>query len=202
MVAATVSGPCRIKWKVYTKVLLGEAVKWKEWDRHVDIPVWISSRAKPEDGSPITLEQLVQSGAEVWVSITELRASNLKSGAQVHGPRRMIMAKGHDYEWLSLGSIPESRILKVYPFDGKILHMTEGPNTVWSRESPEPWIYDFKIQSWRLDPTLFNQAKYPELCSATSASNKRKRSDDGNEGPKSKDHGLDFSIIQTIYSSV
>lgn len=157
---------------------MGESVVWKKWHHNVDIPIWISSHAIPKDGSPITMKQLEQSNAEVWVSITELRASNLRGGAQIHGPRRMIMAKGHDYEWLSLGSIPESRIIKIMPFDGKTLHVGRGPSTVWSRESPEPWIYDWDLQSWRLDPTLFNQAKYPGLYPATTKPNKRQRTDD------------------------
>jgi hypothetical protein len=182
-VAATLSATCETTWKVYTKVELGETVKTKVTTHPVDIPIWISSHARPKDGSSIGSEQFKKAGAEIWLSITELRQSNLKDLPQGHDRRHMIMAKGHHYEWLALGIIPESRIVKVMPWDGAKLHEHRGPDIVWSRSSAEPWIYDWDMESWRLDPELFALAKHRAATSFTSGTlgktgKKRKRDGD------------------------
>lgn len=162
----------------------------------------------PRDGSSIGLEQFKKAGAEIWLSITELRRSNLKDLPQSHDRRHMIMAKGHDYEWLALGTIPESRIVKVMPWDGEELHYLHGPNVVWSKSSPEPWIYDWDMESWRLDPDLFALAKHRAANSGKSGTlskmgKKRKRNgdaetDDELEACKAP-RLMDFTIIRPYY---
>jgi hypothetical protein len=89
----------------------------------------------------MTLEQLIESGFEIWVSITELRVCDLKIPA----------TKGHDYEWLALGKILKSSIEKVMPYDGNIVHVTKPNRIVYSLGSPEPWFYDWEKWMWRYD---------------------------------------------------
>jgi hypothetical protein len=143
--------------------VLGESQKNTKTLDPVDIPIWISRRAMPKNGASINAKQFKESGAEIWLSITELRRSNLKDQLQGHDRRRMIMANGHDYEWLALGRIPESRIVKVMPWDGETLHICKSIDTVYSKSSAEPWIYDWDLESWRLDPTLFADTKQKAL---------------------------------------
>lgn len=160
---------------MYTKVVLGESLKSTVTTRLVNIPIWVSAHAMPADGSSITLEKFEAAGAELWMSITELRVSNLKDQPHGHDRRRMMFADGHDYEWLALGRIPESRITRVMPWDGEELHEYPGSQTIFSKSSAEPWIYDKSIQTWRLDPTLFAQAKFPGLYHAIQKPSKRQR---------------------------
>lgn len=108
----------------------------------------------PKDGSAITRQQLKASGADLWVSITELRISDLRDLPRGSSVYEGIMKKGHDYEWLCLGSIKKSLITRVMPWDGEVLHATEGTDIVWSKYSPEHYIYDWGIKQWRLDPEL------------------------------------------------
>ncbi|KAH6614347.1 hypothetical protein C7974DRAFT_444368, partial [Boeremia exigua] len=154
LVPATVSGICETTWKVFTKVTPGESLKSTVTTLPADLPVWVSARLKPADGSSITIDEFEAADAELWLSITELRMSNLKDQPHGHDRRRMLFADGHDYEWLALGRIPESRIKRIMPWDGQILHKTPGVETIYSKFSAEPWIYDRDIESWRLDPEL------------------------------------------------
>lgn len=161
--------------------MLGESLKSTVTSRSVDIPIWVSARMKPADGSSITLDEFEAAGAELWMSISELRTSNLSEQPHGHDRRRMLFADGHDYEWLSLGSISERRIKRIMPWDGEKLHENPGPRTIFSKHSPEPWIYDRDLQSWRLDAELFAQAKYPHVNNVTSKQRKRQRPSDFDE---------------------
>jgi hypothetical protein len=104
----------------------------------VEIPIWISKEVVPEDRSAINLTQLNESSAEIWMGITELQHSTLK----------LPVNKGHDYEWLATGAIPMSRVMKVMPFDGSIIHEEIGsePIRVWSNQ--KPWIFDTVERQW------------------------------------------------------
>ncbi|KAJ4993155.1 hypothetical protein SVAN01_01507 [Stagonosporopsis vannaccii] len=203
LVPATLSGTCETTWKIYTKVELGEKLISKVTSRHVNIPIWVSAHSIPEDGSSITEDDFVAANAELWMSITELRASNLKDQPHGHGRRRMMFAEGHDYEWLALGRIPEWRITRVMPWDGEKLHEYPGTQIVYSKSSPEPWIYDSNLQRWRLDPNLFAQAKYPDLYPVPDKSRKRHRiggSDEiryKNAAHDSEKYALSISSITT-----
>lgn len=128
--------------------------------RDVNIPIWIRETAVPKDGSSITPEQLTKSGADMWVSITEIRRSDLKKGSSQYDRIDSICAKGHDYEWLACGVIEKSLVTKVMPWDGKVLHENRKPTIIRSLSSTEPWVFNWDQQTWLLDPTLTALARY------------------------------------------
>ncbi|KAF1936910.1 hypothetical protein EJ02DRAFT_69742 [Clathrospora elynae] len=77
---------------------------------------WIQEQAKEQCDSTITPEELTKSGADMWVSITEKRKSNIKELGPMRGFKRYIIcAKGHDYQWLYSRSILESKFREFYP---------------------------------------------------------------------------------------
>lgn len=114
--------------------------------KEVDIPLWIARTALQSHGDEatktISLDGIKASGAEPWLSITELRFCNL----------RVIAARGHDYEWLAGGFIPKSRIEAVWPYDGNKLHTVEPSEPVKSLESRDHWVFNFKTWFWVLPP--------------------------------------------------
>jgi hypothetical protein len=138
---------------IYTKQKYSQAVKKVKtiW-RDVDVPVWIHKKARQQFGLTITPEQLKESGADMWVSITEIRKCNLKEEGPFGSIKRdSICAKGHDYEWLSCGPISQSRIINTWPWDGKLqrLHTTDQGAPIRSLEnSGQPWIWDKVKKMW------------------------------------------------------
>lgn len=118
--------------------------------RKVEIPTWIRKAAKDRFGSTITPEQLAASGADMWLSITEIRLSDLKAKGHMNDPKRdIICAKGHNYEWLCCGSIPESVITCVMPWDGKKLRVTDPGYPIRSFEnSGQPWVFNWLKKMW------------------------------------------------------
>jgi hypothetical protein len=126
--------------------------------RDITIPVWVRNSARPSDWSSITEKELIASGADMWTSITEIRKSDLKK----HTPKirvcDTIASKGHDYEWLACGFIPTSCIDKIMPWDGVKLHTNRNTRIVRSIGSPDPWVFDCKINMWRLDARLYRTA--------------------------------------------
>ncbi|KAF2241521.1 hypothetical protein BU26DRAFT_390664, partial [Trematosphaeria pertusa] len=141
LIAATVRGTLEetvlTTWK---DSLLGKTESVTVTTRDVQIPAWVHESAIPDDAAAISVEQLATSGAVMWLSITELRLSNLKVPA----------TKGHDYEWLACGAIPKSNIIRIMPFDGTTLHQEQGPKVVRSLRSREPWVFDWQQQMWIL----------------------------------------------------
>lgn len=87
------------------------------------------------------------------MSIVELRESNLKAaGPRISYTRDMICAKGHDYEWLCCGAIPDSRITGVWPWDGKALHYKDPGLPIRSFEnSGQPWVWSWPKKMWLPD---------------------------------------------------
>ncbi|KAJ4357032.1 hypothetical protein N0V95_002838 [Ascochyta clinopodiicola] len=163
LVAATVSGSCESVWEIITQLKpMGKSFASNTSCHHVDIPVWVSKDVVPDDGSSITVQQFNDSGAELWLSIAELRRSNLKDGILGHKASAYIMAKGHTYEWLALGFIPESRIVDVMPWDGDRLHHVRGKQIVRSKYSMDNWIFDWDKETWRMDSRLYAFSKYQE----------------------------------------
>ena len=149
-------------------------------------PVWIRNTAVPDDLSAITSQQLAASGADMWLSITEIRASDMKIILpKVHTYDR-ICAKGHAYEWLACGSIAKSLITRVMPWDGVRLHRDPDVRIIRSIDSPNPWIFDQNTLMWRLDPRLYRTACFLE----TYGKNKRMISDEERDpyhkGPSQK----------------
>jgi hypothetical protein len=118
--------------------------------REVRIPAWVHKSATPANETmAISLQDFEDSKSELWMSITELRMSNLKIPA----------TKGHHYEWLSAGQIPKFRIIRVMPFDGIGLHKEEKEgHIVRSLYSTQPWIYAWKLLRWILDLELWKKA--------------------------------------------
>lgn len=126
----------------------------------VTLPAWIRDSARAAYGPVITSQQLKASGADLWVSIAELRCSDLRKLSKDTGLYAEILHKGHDYEWLCLGSIEKAHITCVMPWDGKTLHPSEGTRIVWSRSSPEQYVYNRELRQWRLDPKLYALAVF------------------------------------------
>ncbi|EUC46049.1 hypothetical protein COCMIDRAFT_4794 [Bipolaris oryzae ATCC 44560] len=165
LVPATIRAECETTVKVFTKSLvLGESVKIKKYSRHVDIPVWIHQKAMDRYYRTITPEQLKKSGADMWISITELRKSNLKvAEPKFNKSRDVICAQGHDYEWLCCGGILESRVTGVWPWDGKQSHMIDPGYPVRSVEhSGQPWVWDWNKKMWL--PDLFSASAAQGEC--------------------------------------
>jgi hypothetical protein len=126
----------------------------------IKIPVWVRRSIVPSDGSAITFKQLKASGAELWVSITELRGSELRFVSKKTDLFTGIMEKGHTYEWLCLGGILKEHVTCIMPFDGVTAHPEQGPNIIWSLKSPAHYIYDWKMKQWRLDSRLYALAVF------------------------------------------
>lgn len=142
--------------------------------------MWIRDPRKPEDRSDLTPEQFEELGADMWISIAELRASNLSNGpkSKVKKSRDYICAKGHDYEWLSCGSIAKSLIEKIMPFDDKILHPHRTTKIIRSLDSTEPWVWSWGEERWVLDAALTAIAEWQDM-EADQARQALKRKADG-----------------------
>jgi hypothetical protein len=110
--------------------------------RSVKIPVWVRSTARPADHSSISIQQLVDSHADIYVSIAELRVSDL----EVRG------CASRDHEWLSCGPVPMSAVTRVMPYDGRIVHQVKGNHIVQSRQSIETYLFDWSQRMWKHNP--------------------------------------------------
>lgn len=142
---------------------------------NVAIPVWVRDSAVPEDRSPITRSELEASGADLWVSITELRNSDFSKLSADTGLFEEILKKGHNYEWLCLGSIKKAHVTCVMPWDGKVLHSRQTTRIVWSRSSPQKYVFDWKQRQWRLDPKKYALAVFRDRKSELEASHRQRR---------------------------
>lgn len=145
------------------------------------------------------------SNADLMVCIKELRKSTLVRGPKTHSRRRTIRADGHNYEWLALGRILESRITKVIPFDGTNFYHSRPSYTVRSEDATDDWIFDFDLETWRLE----SETKKADALKRKSIDaddddnqNKKNKKDDALHRNKNNGHGLDFSVITTIYDSL
>lgn len=143
----------------------------------INVPIWVSADAVPADESSITAQHFEDMEYELWMSITELRTSDFTRGIRGHNANNYIMAKGHTYEWLALHAIPESRILKVMPFDGDNLHHKQGKCIVRSKYSMDDWVFDWKTETWRMDTILYSFSMYQEEHGLASKSKKRRSID-------------------------
>jgi hypothetical protein len=153
----------------------------------VDIPVWIRDPRRPEDRTDLTGEELTALGADMWISVTELRQSNLKNGpkSRVRASRDYICARGHDYEWLSCGPILKSRIIRVMPFDGKVLYEQQTTQIIRSLDSTEPWVWSWSKQKWVLDSALTAIAEWRDIeLHQARESRKRLAGEDLDEDPE------------------
>lgn len=129
--------------------------------RDVVVPAWIDRSAIPSDRISITGTELLDFRADMWLSVTELRRSNLG----------IYCAKGHGYEWLACGAIPKSRIVKIMPYDGEGLHQFRATWIVHSTRSVLDWVFDWSTNMWKIDHEM---AKLARLQKKISDMRKRK----------------------------
>jgi hypothetical protein len=158
LVAATVHGRMKTTVIVKAKSLLSYYKDSATKVRDVAIPVWIRDTARPSDWSSITEQDWIKSGADMWTSITEIRRSDLKKHTPKIRKYDTVASRGHDYEWLACGFIPKSCVEQIMPWDGKKLHTVQDTRIVRSIGSPDPWIFDYNIDMWRLDARLYRTA--------------------------------------------
>lgn len=137
-----------------------ETSKFKRVVRDVRIPVWIRKTARDPFGPVITPQDLAASGADMWLSIQEIRSSDLKELGPSRGINRdVICAKGHNYEWLCCGSIPKSSIMNVMPWDGKDYHISDPGYPIRSFEnSGQSWVFNWNKSMWLPDSFKRNPA--------------------------------------------
>jgi len=200
LIPATVHAKCESDICILTKhKYFKEVQKVKTIWRDVDIPVWIHKKARDQYGPTITPEELKESGGDMWVSITEIRKCNLKEEGPFGSIKRdSICAKGHDYEWLSCGAISKSRIINIWPWDGKRKHLhTRDPGyPIRSLEnSGQPWIWDMVKKMWM--PDWVQKSDATEQAQDTGK--KRKRDDDDDdEVPDHEDDEQTAAILTDI----
>ncbi|KAH4287318.1 hypothetical protein HBI24_202190 [Parastagonospora nodorum] len=115
--------------------------------RRVRLPVWVRPEARPADGSPISFQQLEDSGTDMWVRGSEMA---------MKGPFDMQNGVGaeHDDEWLCCGPVPKSCIDGVFPFDGETLHLEKSCDMVESLMSIEKYLFDWDMSRWRHNPDI------------------------------------------------
>jgi hypothetical protein len=170
----------------------------------VDIPVWIRDPRRPEDRTDLTVEALNELGADMWISITEIRESNLKDGpkSRVKYNRDCICSKGHTYEWLACGAIPESRVMRVMPYDGKTLYEEETTKIIRSLHSTEPWVWSWGKKMWVLDARLTAIAEWRDM-ELHQVHEKRKHSSDGDAGeelePSKRPRVIELAIVRPYF---
>jgi hypothetical protein len=110
-------------------------------------PVWVRNTARPADGSSISMQQFLDSGADMWMRGLELRKTgdhDMNTGA----------ASTHDNEWLSCGSIRKSFITNVFPFDGETLHLQKTHDAVTSTGSLEIYVFNWDEWMWQRNPDM------------------------------------------------
>jgi hypothetical protein len=121
----------------------------------------------PTDRSFITAQELKESKGDVWLSVAELRFSDLKVNC----------AWGHRYEWLACGVVPTTYVKRMMPYDGVTLHEARPDTVVRSVSSNPPWIYDWT--SWMWEPEqLQADGNSTQAVATRSTRNKRKASAD------------------------
>lgn len=178
LIPATVRGHLETVVKVETKdSLLGKTEKKATKIHRIELPVWIRSTARPENGSAISPEEWFASKTEMWTSITEIRASNLRKVTPKVRKWDTIATEGHDYEWLACGSVLDKHIMQIMPWDGEMLHRTQDARIVRSIGSVDPWVFDWTTSMWRLDARLYRTACFL----ATYGGMKRKATEEDTE---------------------
>jgi hypothetical protein len=208
LVPATVSAKCKTTVKIITKNrFLPHTLESRDYVFDVDIPVWIRDPRRPDHRIDLTVDELTALGAEMWISVFELRDSNLKNGpkSRVKASRDYICAKGHDYEWLACGPIVKSRIIRVMPFDGKVLYKRPTTQIIRSLDSSEPWVWSSDKKKWVLDAALTSIAEWRD-DEAHKAREARKRSrdedlddDDDDEPAPKRPKMLEVTLVRPYF---
>ena len=194
----TVRAKCESKVSIHPECgpLSSHVIAFKFVTFDVAIPVWIRETAREQFGSTLTSEQLEKSGADIWLSITEIRGSNLKEGPSRSGNRNIICAKGHNYEWLACGKIPDALVEGVYPWNGKKVHFEDPGHPILSVEnSGQPWVWDWGKKMWL--PDCFGSPAINVQDKNTGDKRKRDNSSQNRGLPKSHPQ-LSFSSITAV----
>lgn len=120
----------------------------------VALPIWIRRAGKGGKFPNDTLLNLRKSGSDIWLSVTELRRTNLDF--------RLACTRSHDFEWLACGHIPEASILHIMSFDGHDLHQQPPKTIVSSLKSPYDCVFSSATQMWNLDTrnAMFDRAQH------------------------------------------
>ena len=171
---------------------------WKVFK--VTIPVWIRDIAMLPDGAAITHQEWAESGADMYVSITEIRESALRKISPSSG---YIASKGHDFEWLACGFIPKSHVVLHMPWGGRKLHTTKCLVPVRSIDSANPWVFDWNSSMWVLDHGLYKISR----MSSHSNGDKRKltesdQEDDTGSQKREKCLKLTERTIQSLLNKI
>jgi hypothetical protein len=204
-VAATVRARCKTTVNIVTKRKFhADSVESSDYFFDVDIPVWIRDPRRPADRADLTVEELTELGTDMWISITEIRNSNLKNGpkSRVKYSRDCICSKGHSYEWLACGVIPKSCIVRVMPYDGKVLYRSRTTRIIRSLDSTEPWVWSWEKKMWVLDSALTAIAEWRDM-EAHEAREARKRITEEDEDigidqekPAKRSRLIEFTIVR------
>ncbi|KAH7072146.1 hypothetical protein BKA63DRAFT_605055 [Paraphoma chrysanthemicola] len=152
LLAATLHGTmqtCKVYYKGKTLVRIDSSLK----THRVKYPVCIRDTARPADGSPISIQEFYDSGADMWIRGLELRKT---------GPFDMNYgaADTHDNDWLCCGPIPRTYIKDVLPFDGEKLHYKKTSEVVKSKESIEIYIFNWNLRKWEHNPDMTDYRPY------------------------------------------
>ncbi|KAH7113746.1 hypothetical protein B0J11DRAFT_584954 [Dendryphion nanum] len=131
--------------------------------RDVNIPIWVRKTIVPTDQSAITEAQWLESGTDMWLSINELRLSDIQDVMCKYGSRDAIASRNHRCEWLCCGTIPKSLVNSVMPYDGKDLHATPSDIIIRSRASTQPWVFNWENSMWELNHPQYTQAIKSEM---------------------------------------
>ncbi|KAF2013481.1 hypothetical protein BU24DRAFT_483255, partial [Aaosphaeria arxii CBS 175.79] len=134
---------CRVRQTVTVLATPTLAAEETSEIKEFNIPIWIRADNLPSKTSTLTIEELQNSRADVWVSVHELRYSDMKADPT---------CRGHPDEWLACGEIQEKYVQKVMPYDGNKLHRREHPGeVVKSAKSTERWTWNWERQWWNLE---------------------------------------------------
>lgn len=120
----------------------------------LEIPIWILDKT-PDEGdshkrSDCTVDDVLRAGGMFWFSLNELRASDLD----------VMAAPKHKNEWLAVGGIPKSIIIKAMPHDGAILHTSKTAEPVRARGCPEKYYWNYNTNRWDHNPNLKDYRPY------------------------------------------
>jgi hypothetical protein len=110
LVPVVIKGPLKYSEAHFAKDKL-RITKTNITSLDAEIPAWIPRSATPKDKSPISVDKYAGDGGELWLSIAELKTSNLA-----------IELEGHNDEWMSCGPIKETSVQEVMPYDGDTVH--------------------------------------------------------------------------------
>lgn len=140
LVPVIIKGPLRFSESTFIEDSL-EITNTKIQDLAAEIQAWIPAASVPKDGLPFSVDKYISDGAEMWMSIVELKKSNIGFECNIK----------HDNEWFSCGPIKMSQILDVLPFDGYAAHRHDGTRPgqkIISKRSTIRYKWNWDERKW------------------------------------------------------